>query len=107
MRQHDTRILGPAELRARIDRGETGDKVAGFDSAAAPLGTDEEAAGTPSPRHPAPDAAGWPEPGLTPMPQDSIAPDASPAKPRHMAWWAIVGAGACAVTLLLLSLLWR
>src|SRR6185312_87784 len=28
MRQHDTRILGPAELRARIDRGETGDKVA-------------------------------------------------------------------------------
>ena len=35
------------QLRAVIDRGETGDKVAAVDPAAAPLGTDEEAAGTP------------------------------------------------------------
>lgn len=35
------------QLRAAIDRGETGDKVATVDPAAAPLGTDEEAAGTP------------------------------------------------------------
>jgi hypothetical protein len=36
-----------AQLRADIDGGRTGDKVAAIDHAAAPLGTDEEAAGTP------------------------------------------------------------
>ncbi len=35
------------ELRARIDRGENGDKIPFADPAAAPLGTDEEAGGTP------------------------------------------------------------
>ena len=35
----------PDQLRERIDRGETGDKVDFPDSAAAPLGTDDEAAG--------------------------------------------------------------
>lgn len=34
-------------LRADIDAGRTGDKVAASDPAAAPLGADEEAAGTP------------------------------------------------------------
>ena len=38
-------------LRFEIDSGRTGDKVAGSDPAAAPLGTDEEAAGTPIPPH--------------------------------------------------------
>jgi hypothetical protein len=33
------------QLRADIDNGRTGDKVAARDPAAAPLGTDEEAAG--------------------------------------------------------------
>jgi hypothetical protein len=37
------------QLRADIDRGRTGDKVAAPDPAAVPLGTDEEAAGTPVP----------------------------------------------------------
>jgi len=36
-----------AQLRRDIDRGRTGDKVAWPDPALAPLGTDEEAAGTP------------------------------------------------------------
>ncbi|WP_101340734.1 hypothetical protein ACN9JG_05565 [Cereibacter azotoformans] len=36
-----------ARLRADIDRGATGDKVPFMDPAAAPLGTDDEAAGTP------------------------------------------------------------
>ena len=36
-----------AQLRHDIDSGRTGDKVAAVDHAAAPLGTDEEAAGTP------------------------------------------------------------
>jgi hypothetical protein len=35
------------QLGADVDRGRTGDKVAGSDFAAAPLGADEEAAGTP------------------------------------------------------------
>lgn len=38
---------GAARLRDRIDRGASGDKVAFKDPAAAPLGTDDEAAGTP------------------------------------------------------------
>jgi hypothetical protein len=37
----------PDELRAKIDRGETGDKVAFPDPALAPLGTDAEAGGHP------------------------------------------------------------
>jgi hypothetical protein len=36
-----------AQLKADIDAGRTGDKVSGHDPAAAPLGTDDEAAGTP------------------------------------------------------------
>src|SRR5688572_29413337 len=36
-------------LRDDIDRGRTGDRVDVHDPAAAPLGTDEEAAGTPAP----------------------------------------------------------
>lgn len=40
----------PDALRGDIDAGRTGDKVAGFDPAAAPLGTDSEAAGTPPTR---------------------------------------------------------
>ena len=39
------------QLRADIDHGRTGDKVAGSDPAAAPLGADEEAAGTPVSPH--------------------------------------------------------
>jgi hypothetical protein len=38
-----------AQLRDDIDSGRTGDKVPALDPAAAPLGTDEEAAGTPTP----------------------------------------------------------
>jgi hypothetical protein len=37
------------QLRGDIDRGRTGDKIEVRDPAAAPLGTDEEAAGTPTP----------------------------------------------------------
>lgn len=41
--------MSTARLRAEIDAGNTGDWSAGIDPAAAPLGTDEEAAGTPIP----------------------------------------------------------
>lgn len=36
-----------AQVKDDIDRGLTGDKAPGFDPAAAPLGTDEEAGGAP------------------------------------------------------------
>ena len=36
------------QVRERFDSGATGEKVAGSDPAAAPLGTDDEAAGFPS-----------------------------------------------------------
>jgi hypothetical protein len=39
----------PAQLRGDIDEGKTGDKVPGFDPAAAPLGTDDEAGGATTP----------------------------------------------------------
>jgi hypothetical protein len=44
-KQHPT----ASRLRHDIDRGRGGDKVDAIDPAAAPLGTDEEAAGTPVP----------------------------------------------------------
>ena len=36
------------QVRAKIERGERSDKIGGFDPAAAPLGTDDEAAGCPT-----------------------------------------------------------
>ena len=42
-------MANPSRLREAIDRGRTGDKVRAGDPALAPLGTDEEAAGTPPP----------------------------------------------------------
>jgi hypothetical protein len=41
-------VATPPELQADIDAGLTADKVDVFDPAAAPLGTDEEAAGQPT-----------------------------------------------------------
>lgn len=38
----------PSQLRDDIDRGRTGDKVPASDPSAAPLGTDDEAGGTPA-----------------------------------------------------------
>lgn len=46
----------PHRLRDAIDRGLTGDKVPAIDPAAAPLGTDDEAAGTTAPLFDARDA---------------------------------------------------
>ncbi|MBC58385.1 MAG: hypothetical protein CL814_15825 [Confluentimicrobium sp.] len=45
-RQRASGAAAADRLRDRIDRGGTGDKVAFTDPAAAPLGTDDEAAGT-------------------------------------------------------------
>ena len=45
LKQPDPSAATSAQLKADIDAGLTGDKVGGFDPAAAPLGTDEEAGG--------------------------------------------------------------
>ena len=42
------KALNWEQVRDRIDSGATGEKVPGSDPAAAPLGTDDEAAGVPS-----------------------------------------------------------
>ncbi|UFM64466.1 hypothetical protein LOS78_20590 (plasmid) [Paracoccus sp. MA] len=46
-RPEESRGANPLRLRAEIDAGRTGDKLGFPDPAAAPLGTDDEAAGTP------------------------------------------------------------
>jgi hypothetical protein len=71
-------------LRHAIDRGATGDKVDAGDPAAAPLGTDEEAAGTPIPAEAA-DAAYRYETGR---------PSVSKPKPARV--WAVVAASTAA-----------
>jgi hypothetical protein len=45
---HRKKALNWEQVRDRIDSGATGEKVSGSDPAVAPLGTDDEAAGTPS-----------------------------------------------------------
>jgi len=61
---------GPARLRAAIDSGRTRDKVPGFDPAAAPLGTDEESAGTPSTLSGDDQAPAGPSPGSAELAAD-------------------------------------
>lgn len=90
----DTEIVargGSAATRDKdaIDRGLTGDKVPGFDPGAAPLGTDDESAGTTTPA-----AAAQPQPGADQA--AALAADASGAdRSRYRAqdrlvWPAIV-----------------
>src|SRR4051794_5901097 len=80
-----------ARLKADIDAGRTGDKGRGLDPAAAPLGTDDEAAGTPPLAKTVQQArasAAAPELAGFTGPEDSIAPDAGPGKavPRPAPW---------------------
>ncbi|AWJ84724.1 hypothetical protein TSH58p_15035 [Azospirillum sp. TSH58] len=62
MDKPDTPNAGAQRLRDAIDKGLTGDKIPASDPAAAPLGTDDEAAGT--------------RPPPTASAQDAAAPDA-------------------------------
>ena len=82
-----------AQLKNDIDSGRTGDKTSGFDPAAAPLGTDDEAAGTPpSPeivaqareaeRRPSSKAPNAAEPGL--------APDGALHRRKDWTWPALI-----------------
>ncbi len=47
----DTSAPTTAQLKADIDSGKTGDKTEVFDPGLSPLGTDDEAAGTPAEPH--------------------------------------------------------
>lgn len=88
-----------AQLRADIDSGRTRDKVAHSDPAAAPLGTDDEAAGTPpSERQVA--AARRQETGRsvdTPAPADRPQQAGTPAGGRFL--WPIIAAIAVLVVM--------
>jgi hypothetical protein len=104
--------IGPtsAQLRNDIDSGRTGDKIAGFDPAAAPLGSDEEAAGTP----PAPGLIaqtraeeGAPHSARANAAEPDLAPDGE-MKRTGPAWiGALGGAIAAVVVVALLVLLLR
>ena len=50
MRLQMSDVRNVDEFRSKIDSGQTGDKMPWSDPAAAPLGTDDEAAGTPPTR---------------------------------------------------------
>jgi hypothetical protein len=83
------------DLREDIDRGLTGEKVAGSDPAAAPLGTDAEAAGTPPTRR---------EFDLEARSRPAAPPPEPRGGPRRMVAWLI---GACVVAVLVvLALSW-
>jgi hypothetical protein len=82
-------------LREDIDRGITGDKVPGSDPAAAPLGTDDEAAGTP------PTQA---EISLEARSRSVPPPAEAAGKGRRAAWLA--GAGVVVLLLVVLAIAW-
>jgi hypothetical protein len=67
-------------LRADIDSGRTGDKVAAGDPAAAPLGTDEEAAGAQPP----------PEAVALARAQESARPHEAPPRGGLGAAWVLI-----------------
>jgi hypothetical protein len=76
--------------RAAVDRGETGDKIPGFDPAAAPMETDSEAGGAPSCNSaPAPS-------GVAHRPPQTSTGSAMRAMPGfetpggHRVWWVVV-----------------
>ena len=93
---HVERSGNPDLLRHAIDSGRTGDKVDFPDPAAAPLGTDDEAAGTPPTRR---DVA-------VSLAQESARPDLRPKATGHWPISILLGAIAiiAAVVLSVLAL---
>jgi hypothetical protein len=93
---------GTARLKADINAGRTGDKRAGFDPAAAPLGTDDEAAGAPIPEDVAEqvrNAERAPHLDGQTGPKEATAPDAAPSKavPSATLWLAVGALLGCAL----------
>ncbi|MFO1080323.1 MAG: hypothetical protein U1E23_06840 [Reyranellaceae bacterium] len=108
----DVKNATVSQLKADIDGGRTGDKRRGFDPAAAPLGTDDEAAGSPPPGAAIDHArASEARPRLADATgaHDSLAPDAAPDEPApdrvvpHAAPWLLLGG---LISVVLVALLW-
>lgn len=104
------RGANPAQIKGDIDAGETGDKTPGFDPGAAPLGTDEEAAGPViSPGREAEERRrariGRPEETHPNAATPELAPDArQPRQARGMATAAAIGILAALILAVLLYL---
>jgi hypothetical protein len=86
-------------LRAKIDRGQTGDKVPASDPAAAPLGTDEEAAGA----SPSAEAVGQAQSQETSAPVKHPEPRGGPG----YAWVLILFIPFFGAAIVVLSLIFR
>jgi len=91
-RDRESRSRTVEQARAEIDAGLTSDKIAGSDPAAAPLGADDEAAGTPV------------SPDRTPEVGQRAAPAPRDARRRVAAAW-LVAAAALALALVGAALL--
>jgi hypothetical protein len=93
-----------AQLKDDIDRGRAGDKVGGFDPAAAPLGTDDEAGGAAPDIHSHQIRPGASSAGANAA-QPELAPDARGA-PKPVMTPLVIGVGAAVVLggLLLIAL---
>ena len=87
-------------LRHDIDRGRTGDKIPVIDPAAAPLGTDDEAAGTPPSRESVRLAEAQETSGASSSAKDIHVPA------THWFQSVAVGTVAAAVLFLLIYLVW-
>ena len=87
-----------AQLQADIQHGLTGDKAPGFDPAAAPLGTDEEAGGHPAQpaqvRQARAQAASGAQPARPNASEPSRAPHGGPSgglATREVLWMVLLG----------------
>lgn len=86
-----------AQLKRDIETGRTGDKVGGFDPAASPLGTDEEAGGTrPAAEIIALERVRQARAGLDSREANAADPGLAPQgdRPRATTWWLAAGAAA-------------
>jgi hypothetical protein len=84
------------KLRHAIDSGKSRDKVRAFDPAMAPLGTDEEAAGTPLRPHEVETAR-----------QQEIVSPREHADESHATWLAVVGVAAVFAIAVLSAAVWH
>lgn len=97
-----------AQLKGDIDAGRTGDKAAGFDPAAAPLGSDEEASGV----RPQPDLVAADRARVDQTPDSAganastpeLAPDARLPRQTYV-WPAVIGVALALVLAALLLML--
>lgn len=96
------------QLKGDIDAGRTGDKIAGFDPAAAPLGADDEAAGAPAEPQAVGQARTAERPGESARrngAEPDLAPDARMRRDGPFAAVAVGTAAGVAVGLVLLAAL--